>query len=153
LNKKDEADTLLKLYDIYDRHRESMIWFLQKLDVESYDEYQQKYHQTSEGLFHFTAICGFFELSGVLVNTRLIDQNIYFDVFNPNPYWQKARLIVEGMRKERPHIYENFEVLNNKRRLWTKRRRNKIKRWLYNLILESSSRFIFNELVKLKLIV
>jgi hypothetical protein len=36
-------------------------------------------------------------------------------------------LIVEGMRKERPHIYENFEVLNNKRRLWTKRR-NKIKR-------------------------
>jgi hypothetical protein len=35
---------------------------------------------------------------------------------------------VEGMRKERPHIYENFELLNNKRIVWTKRRRNKIKR-------------------------
>jgi hypothetical protein len=58
----------------------------------------------------------------------LIDQDIYFDIFNPTPYWKKAKLIVEGMRKERPHIYENFEVLNNKRLVWTKRRRNKIKR-------------------------
>jgi hypothetical protein len=128
LNKKGEVDILLGLYDIYDRHRESIIWFLHKLDVQNYDQYEQKYHDTSEGLFHFTAICGFFELSGVLVNTRLIDPNIYFDVFNPTPYWQKAKPIVEGMRKERPHIYENFELLNNKRLVWTKTRRNKIKR-------------------------
>jgi hypothetical protein len=128
LNKKGEVDIVLRLYDIYDRHRESIIWFLRKLDVQNYDQYEQKYQDTSEGLFHFTAICGFFELSGVLVNTRSIDQNIYFDVFNPTPYWQKARPIVEGMRKERPHIYENFELLNNKRLIWTKKRRNKIKR-------------------------
>ena len=128
LNKKGEVDILLGLYDIYDRHRESIIWFLHKLDVQNYDQYEQKYHDTSEGLFHFTAICGFFELSGVLVNTRLIDPNIYFDVFNPTPYWHKAKPIVEGMRKERPHIYENFELLNNKRLVWTKTRRNKIKR-------------------------
>ena len=128
MNKKGEVDILLKLYDIYDRHRESIIWFLHKLDVLNYDQYEQKYQDTPEGLFHFTAICGFFELSGVLVNTRLIDQNIYFDVFNPTPYWQKAKPIVEGMRKERPHIYENFELLNNKRLVWTKTRRNKIKR-------------------------
>ena len=128
MNKKGEVDIVLRLYDIYDRHRESIIWFLRKLDVQNYDQYEQKYQDTSEGLFHFTAICGFFELSGVLVNTRLIDQNIYFDVFNPTPYWQKARPIVEGMRKERPHIYENFELLNNKRLIWTKKRRNKIKR-------------------------
>jgi hypothetical protein len=128
LNKKGEVDIVLRLYDIYDRHRESIIWFLRKLDVQNYDQYEQKYQDTSEGLFHFTAICGFFELSGVLVNTRLIDQNMYFDVFNPTPYWQKAKPIVEGMRKERPHIYENFELLNNKRLIWTKKRRNKIKR-------------------------
>ena len=128
MNKKGEVDIVLRLYDIYDRHRESIIWFLRKLDVQNYDQYEQKYHDTSEGLFHFTAICGFFELSGVLVNTRLIDQNMYFDVFNPTPYWQKAKPIVEGMRKERPHIYENFELLNNKRLIWTKKRRNKIKR-------------------------
>ena len=128
MNKKGEVDIVLRLYDIYDRHRESIIWFLRKLDVQNYDQYEQKYQDTSEGLFHFTAICGFFELSGVLVNTRSIDQNIYFDVFNPTPYWQKAKPIVEGMRKERPHIYENFELLNNKRLIWTKKRRNKIKR-------------------------
>lgn len=127
LNKKDEVNTLLKLYDIYDRHRESILWFLHKIDVQSYEEYEQKYQGTEEGLFHFTAVCGFFELSGVLVNSQLIDQNIYFDVFNPTPYWQKAKLIVEGMRRERPHIYENFELLNKKRSMWTKRRRNKTK--------------------------
>ena len=127
LNKKDEVDTLLKLYDIYDRHRNSILWFLHKIDVQSYEEYEQKYQGTEEGLFHFTAVCGFFELSGVLVNSRMIDPNLYFDVFNPTPYWQKAKLIVEGMRRERPHIYENFELLNKKRSMWTKRRRNKTK--------------------------
>ena len=137
MNKKGEVDIVLRLYDIYDRHRESIIWFLRKLDVQNYDQYEQKYQDTSEGLFHFTAICGFFELSGVLVNTRSIDQNIYFDVFNPTPYWQKAKPIVEGMRKERPHIYENFELLNNKRLIWTKKRRNKIKRWPSNLVMLS----------------
>jgi len=27
------------------------------------------------------------------------------------------------MRAKRPHIYENFELLNNKRLSWTKKRR------------------------------
>jgi hypothetical protein len=32
---------------------------------------------------------------------------------NATPFWNKAKPIVEGMRT-RPHIYENFELLNNK---------------------------------------
>ncbi|HZA06966.1 MAG TPA: hypothetical protein VE619_04605 [Nitrososphaeraceae archaeon] len=42
----------------------------------------------------------FFELSGVLVNYDLIDQNGYFDMFNLAPFWEKAKPIVEGMRKK-----------------------------------------------------
>jgi hypothetical protein len=72
---------------------------------------------------YFIAVCGFFELSGVLVSHGLIDQNLYFDMFNPTPFWNKAKPIVEGMRTRRPHIYENFESLNNKRLSWTKKRR------------------------------
>ena len=47
-------------------------------------------------------------------------------MFNPTPFWNKAKPIVEGMRTKRPHIYENFESLNNKRLSWTKKsRRNR----------------------------
>ena len=64
----------------------------------------------------------FFELSGVLVNRRMIDQNLYFEIFNPTPFW-KAKPIIEGMRngKSDSH-YENFESLNTKRLSWKKKR-------------------------------
>src|SRR6478609_7293024 len=65
----------------------------------------------------------FFELSGVLVSHGFMDQNLYLDIFNPTPFWNKATPIVEGMRTKRPHIYENFELLNNKRLSWKKRRK------------------------------
>jgi hypothetical protein len=55
----------------------------------------------------WNTLCGFFELSGVLVSYGLIDQNLYFDIFNPTPFWNKVKPIVEGMRTKRPHIYEN----------------------------------------------
>jgi hypothetical protein len=53
----------------------------------------------------------------------LIDEDLYFDMFNPTTFWNKAKPIVKGMRAKRPHIYENFELLNNKRLSWTKKRR------------------------------
>ena len=59
----------------------------------------------------------------VIISHRMIDPDIYFDIFNPTPFWNKAASAVEGMRKKRPHIYENFEMLNNKRLGWTKKAR------------------------------
>jgi len=82
-----------------------------------------RYGGKSEEMVHFTSICGFFELCGVLVNSNLIDKNLYFDLFNPNPFWTKAKPIVDGMRKDRPHIYENFELLSKKRLIWAKKRK------------------------------
>ena len=123
--KSTHTDPILKLYEIYDRHRNSLLWFLHELDAGSYDEYKQKYQGTSPERIHFTTVCGFFELSGVLVKSRLIDQNLYFDIFNSAPFWTKAKPIVDGMRKDRPHIYENFELLNKKRIIWSKKRKNR----------------------------
>jgi hypothetical protein len=73
---------------------------------------------------HFVTVCGFFELSGVLVNHRLVDPNLYFDIFNPTPFWNKAKPIIEGMRSKRSdsYYYENFESLNKKRLIWKKKR-------------------------------
>jgi hypothetical protein len=128
--KNNSTDTLLKLYEIYDKHRDAVLWFLEEMDASNYEEYLEKYSGTSMGRSYFIAVCGFFELSGVLVNYGLIDQNVYFDMFNPAPFWGKAKPIVEGMRNKRHHIYEKFELLNSKRLSWTKKRnrRGKYKR-------------------------
>jgi hypothetical protein len=120
--KTNNTHTLLNLYEIYDQHRDAILWFLEDMDANTYEEYLNKYIGTSSGRSYFIAVCGFFELSGVLVGYKMIDEKLYFDMFNPTPFWEKAKPIVEGMRNKRPHIYENFELLNNKRLKWRKRR-------------------------------
>jgi hypothetical protein len=120
--KSNNSHTLLNLYEIYDHHRDAILWFLEDMDANTYEEYLNKYIGTSSGRSYFIAVCGFFELSGVLVGYKMIDEKLYFDMFNPTPFWEKAKPIVEGMRNKRPHIYENFELLNNKRLKWRKRR-------------------------------
>jgi hypothetical protein len=126
----NNIDTLLKLYEIYDDHRNARLWFLDELDASNYNEYKEKYSGASMERCHFIAVCGFFELSGVLVNRRMIDQNLYFEIFNPTPFWNKAKPIIEGMRSKRSdlHYYENFESLNSKRLSWKQKRSNKRRR-------------------------
>ena len=129
--KKSEAnstDTLLKLYQIYDDHRNARLWFLDGLDASNYNEYKGKYSGASMERCHFIAVCGFFELSGTLVNHGLIDQNLYFEIFNPTPFWNKAKPIIEGMRngKSDSHYYENFELLNSKRLSWKNKREKRL---------------------------
>ena len=123
-NKSNNVDTLLKLYQIYDDHRNARLWFLDGLDAADYNEYTQKYSGASMERCHFVAVCGFFELSGVLVKHGLIDQDLYFDIFNPTPFWNKARPIIEGMRTKRSDsfYYGNFESLNDKRLSWKEKR-------------------------------
>ena len=123
-------DTLLKLYQIYDDHRNARLWFLQGLDAGDYNEYNDKYSGASMERSHFITVCGFFELSGVLVNHGLVDPNLYFDIFNPTPFWNKAKSIIEGMRSKKSdsHYYENFESLNSKRLAWKEKRNVKRKR-------------------------
>jgi hypothetical protein len=128
--KASSTDTLLKLYQIYDDHRNARLWFLDGLNASNYNEYKEKYSGPSMERSHFIAVCGFFELSGVLVNRRMIDQNLYFEIFNPTPFWNKAKPIIEGMRSKRSdsHYYENFESLNTKRLSWKKKRSITIRR-------------------------
>ena len=124
------TQTLLNLYNIYDDHREAVLWFLEEFEANSYEEYVEKYSGASVGRSHFVTVCGFFELSGVLISHKMIDQNLYFDMFNPTPFWQKAKFVLEGMRIKRPYIYENFEALNDRRLKWTKLRTKRPKKEL-----------------------
>ena len=122
-----DLDTLLVLYQIYDRHREAVLWFLHGLMAKDYSEYKTKYAGTSKERVYFTSVCGFFELTGVLVNRRMLSEDLFFDVFNPTPFWERAKPIVEGMRQARPHIYENFELLSEKRKRWSEKRSPKVR--------------------------
>ncbi len=122
-----DLDTLLELYQIYDRNREALLWFLHELTAKDYSEYKEKYAGTSKERMYFTSVCGFFELAGVLVNRRMLSEDLFFDVFNPTPFWQRAKPIVEGMREARPHIYENFELLSEKRKRWSEKHAPKVR--------------------------
>jgi hypothetical protein len=117
-----KANIIIELYKIFDSHRDSRLWVLDELDANSYEDFQQKYKGHTVERSHFTAICSFFELSGVFMNQGLLDPDIYFDIFNPGPFWHKVKPIVDEMREKRPFIYENFETLNDKRSKWTKKR-------------------------------
>jgi hypothetical protein len=128
INRAQNTQTLLNLYRIYDSHREAVLWFLEDFDANSYEEYAEKYSGASIGRSHFIAVCGFFELSGVLVSHKMIDQDLYFDMFNPTPFWQKARFVLEGMRIKRPHIYEKFESLSDRRIKWANLRAKRLKK-------------------------
>ena len=130
INNSLNTHTLFNLYKIYDNHREAVLWFLEEFEANSYEEYVEKYSGASVGRSHFVTVCGFFELSGVLISHKMIDQNLYFDMFNPTPFWQKAKFVLEGMRIKRPHIYENFEALNDRRLKWTKLRTKRPKKEL-----------------------
>jgi hypothetical protein len=120
-----DVNVLLQLYQIYDRNREALLWFLHDLTARDCAEYKAKYAGTSKERVSFTSVCGFFELAGVLVGRRLLRADLFFDVFNLTPYWERAKPIVEGMRKARPHIYGNFERLDAQRRQWAEKRPRK----------------------------
>lgn len=122
MTSNNHSNLIIELYKIYDGYRDSRVWFLDELNVNSYEEYHEKYSATSIEKSHFIAVCGFFELSGTLINHGLLNPDIFFDIFNPSPFWHKAKPIVDGMRKKRPHIYENFEVLSEQRNNWKKER-------------------------------
>jgi len=122
---KANVDVLLQLYQIYDRNRAGLLWFLHDFTATDYAEYKARYAGTSKERTYFTSVCGFFELSGVLVSRKLLNPDLFFDVFNPSPYWERAKPVVEGMREGRPHIYENFERLAEQRTRWAEKRPSK----------------------------
>ena len=90
------TDTLLKLYQIYDNHRNAILWFLEGLDAIDYNEYLEKYSGASSERSCFIAVCGFFELSGVLVSHGLIYENLYSLTYSINSSSLVALIYKDG---------------------------------------------------------
>ena len=123
-----DVETLLKLYEIYDRNRDSAIWFLTDLSARDYKSFKKKYPSRSRARVHFATVAGFFELAGILLERRLLNEDLFFDTFNVSAFWGKAKGIIKGMRQDRPRIYENFELVDTRKTRWAKRHPPKIKR-------------------------
>jgi hypothetical protein len=109
-----DADIILKLYEQFesDRLRAAKRWFAEELDIESYEEFVERFPRGSEGFSHFMTLYGFFEMVGVLYKNGLVHPDLLFDMWFINGFYSKLYPIIDGIRREGDvHVAENFERL------------------------------------------
>jgi hypothetical protein len=87
-------------------------------DYKDYDDFVKKYgHPFTQGPVQteFAMMCMFFEGIGILAKRKLVDIRLVFELFGVNLFWEKARPLADGLRKQlnNPHVYEWFEYLAN----------------------------------------
>jgi len=126
-----DAEIFLRLVELGQSERmvRAIKWFWSELSTKDYEEYKRKYPCGSEGDDCFTTISTFWETVGVLLYYGLINEDLLFDRFMVEPYWEKLKPIVYGMRKayKEPDIAENFEWLSKRAAKWRKAHRLRMK--------------------------
>ena len=85
-------------------------------DYEDYDDFLKKYgHPFAQGPVQaeFLMLGTYFEGIGFLAKRKLIDMNLVSELIPAAMFWEKARSMSEGLRKQlnQPRIYEWFEYL------------------------------------------
>jgi len=121
LVKTRQTDLVMRLYSTYgsNEFREALIRIM-NLQFKDYEDYVKKYGPWfSEEPAHMAmAMVGmYFEGIGVLLNKKLIDIILTYDLFSTpiRLCWEKFKPVPEGLRKQYndPTIFENFEYLYN----------------------------------------
>ena len=71
-------------------------------------------------------LCDIYNHIGSFVRSGLIDEDIYLqtDWYNVNLYWELLRSVIEQVRRNRPHLFENFEWLAARGQAWVRRHPN-----------------------------
>lgn len=125
-----DAEILLRLVEL--AQSEQMVkaqkWFWGEFNAKDFEEFQQKYPDGSEGNSYCMTISSFWETVGVLLYYKLINEDLLFDRFMVDIYWEKLKSITYGMRKtyKAPDIAENFEWLAQQAVKWKKTHKLKI---------------------------
>jgi len=123
-NEKD-AELLIKLYRMMAEIEpiNKGLWMaVEELEIESYEDFIEKYPKGSEGYRNLSRFLSFMELVGVLVKYELINEDIVFDLF-PTP-WDRIEPIIRGWQKELgPSWKENYVEMVNKKKEWRKSRK------------------------------
>ncbi len=86
------------------------------LDVKNYVEYKDKYGPyPGEHPMHiaFRSVAAFFEAIGVLLQKRLVDIDLVYEIFFVSQRWEKLGPIIHDLRKEldNPEYMDKFEYL------------------------------------------
>jgi hypothetical protein len=131
---EDDIDMLLELAELYNTNYdfEAAEWFWGEYnrEVTSFEEFRNKYPQGSKGAQLFERFTSKFELAGILIEYRFLDENLYFDRYGAGQTeWEGTKSVIYGIRKEwnDPRFRENFELLAKKGSKWLENHPPKIK--------------------------
>jgi Domain of unknown function (DUF4760) len=132
----EDVNLLLKIAELHNTNYDFQAseWFWSKLHKDeipkSIDEFESKFPQGSKEFQLFERFTSKFELAGLLIEYRFLDENLYFDRYGSlQKEWEKAKPIIYGIRKQwnSPHFRENFEILALRGKNWTESHLSKIK--------------------------
>jgi hypothetical protein len=131
---EEDIDMLLELAELYNTNYdfEAAEWFWGEYnrEVTSFEEFRNKYPQGSKGAQLFERFTSKFELAGILIEYRFLDENLYFDRYGAGQTeWEGTKSVIYGIRKEwnDPRFRENFELLARKGSKWLENHPPKIK--------------------------
>jgi hypothetical protein len=131
---EDDIDMLLELAELYNTNYdfEAAEWFWGEYnrEVTSFEEFRNRYPQGSKGAQLFERFTSKFELAGILIEYRFLDENLYFDRYGAGQTeWEGTKSVIYGIRKEwnDPRFRENFELLAKKGSKWLENHPPKIK--------------------------
>jgi len=114
----------------YDFEAAEWFWGEYNREVTSFEEFRNKYPQGSKGAQLFERFTSKFELAGILIEYRFLDENLYFDRYGAGQTeWEGTKSVIYGIRKEwnDPRFRENFELLAKKGSKWLENHPPKIK--------------------------
>jgi hypothetical protein len=131
---EDDIDMLMELAELYNTNYdfEAAEWFWGEYnrEVTSFEEFRNKYPQGSKGAQLFERFTSKFELAGILIEYRFLDENLYFDRYGAGQTeWEGTKSVIYGIRNEwnDPRFRENFELLARKGSKWLENHPPKIK--------------------------
>lgn len=131
---EDDIDMLLELAELYNTNYdfEAAEWFWGEYnrEVTSFEEFRNRYPQGSKGAQLFERFTSKFELAGILIEYRFLNENLYFDRYGAGQTeWEGTKSVIYGIRNEwnDPRFRENFELLARKGSKWLENHPPKIK--------------------------
>jgi hypothetical protein len=131
----EDMDMLLRLGEQYNTSYdfEASQWFWSKLHQNeipsTIEEIENKYPQGSREFQLFERFTSKFELAGLLIEYRLLDEDLYYDRYGGlQAEWERAKPIIYGIRKQwnEPRFRENFEILAKRGHGWLEKHPPKV---------------------------
>ena len=97
-------------------------WFLGKYEAKDLEDFRNKYPDDSDEFARFWTVLGWFETAGVLMKNDRLNGDLFFQRFAVGPFWTKAKIVVNALRKESGHkeLFEHFEWLVRREQNWHK---------------------------------